>query len=50
MSFYGGITPTNSAFVNDFYGSDNYDVNLSLINMNLFIASFGSSIKMNLIN
>lgn len=41
---YGGITPTNSAFVNDFYGSKNYPVNLSLINMNLFIASFGSTI------
>ncbi|WP_315167535.1 MFS transporter [Metaclostridioides mangenotii] len=41
---YGGITPTNSAFVNDFYGSENYAVNLSLINMNLFIASFGSTI------
>lgn len=41
---YGGITPTNSAFVNHFYGSENYAVNLSLINMNLFIASFGSTI------
>ncbi|SFI93704.1 MFS transporter, OFA family, oxalate/formate antiporter [Terrisporobacter glycolicus] len=41
---YGGITPTNSAFVNDFYGSKNYAVNLSLVNMNLLIASFGSTI------
>lgn len=41
---YGGITPTNSAFVNDFYGSKNYPVNLSLVNMNLLIASFGSTI------
>lgn len=41
---YGGITPTNSAFVNEFYGSKNYAVNLSLINMNLLIASFGSTI------
>lgn len=41
---YGGITPTNSAFVNDFYGSKNYAINLSLVNMNLLIASFGSTI------
>lgn len=41
---YGGITPTNSAFVNEFYGNRYYPVNLSLINMNLLIASFGSTI------
>lgn len=41
---YGGITPTNSAFVNEFYGSKYYPINLSLINMNLLIASFGSTI------
>ncbi len=41
---YGGVTPTNSAFVNDYYGSTYYPVNLSLINMNLLIASFGSTI------
>lgn len=41
---YGGTTLTNSAFVNEFYGSKNYSVNLSLINMNLFVASFGSTI------
>lgn len=41
---YGGITPTNSAFVNSYYGSKNYAVNLSLVNMNLLFASFGSTI------
>lgn len=41
---YGGITPTNSAFVNNFYGIKYYPINLSLINMNLLIASFGSTI------
>lgn len=41
---YGGVTPTNAAFVNDFYGDKYYSVNLSLITMNLFIASFGSTI------
>lgn len=41
---YGGTTLTNSAFVNEFYGSKNYSVSLSLINMNLFVVSFGSTI------
>lgn len=41
---YGGVTPTNAAFVNGFYGSKNYAVNLSLVNLNLLIASFGSTI------
>ncbi len=41
---YGGVTPTNAAFINDFYGSKHYSVNLSLITMNLFVASFGSTI------
>lgn len=41
---YGGITPTNSAFVGASYGKKNYAVNFSIINMNLLIASFGSTI------
>ncbi|MCM1121407.1 MAG: MFS transporter [Eubacterium sp.] len=41
---YGGVTPTNSAYVNAFYGKTNYSVNFSIINMNLLIASFGSTI------
>ena len=41
---YGGVTATNAAFVNRFYGSENYAVNLSIINLNLMIASFGSTI------
>ncbi|MGM9530706.1 OFA family MFS transporter [Intestinibacter sp.] len=41
---YGGVTPTNAAFVNDFYGIKYYSVNLSFITMNLLIASFGSTI------
>lgn len=41
---YGGVTPTNSAFVSSFYGKKNYSVNFSIINMNLLIASFGSTI------
>ncbi len=41
---YGGVTPTNSAFISAFYGKKNYPVNFSIINMNLLIASFGSTI------
>lgn len=41
MSFgYGGITPTNSNFIRDFYGPDHYPVNFSLINFNLLVSSF----------
>ena len=41
---YGGVTPTNSAFVNAYFGAKNYSVNLSIVNTNLIIASFGSTI------
>lgn len=41
---YGCVTPTNSAFASLFYGMKNYPVNLPVINMNLLIASFGSTI------
>lgn len=41
---YGGITPTNSAFISSYYGQKNYPVNFSVINTNLIIASFGSTI------
>ncbi|MBR0352277.1 MAG: OFA family MFS transporter [Oscillospiraceae bacterium] len=41
---YGGVTPTNSAFVSSYYGIKNYPLNFSIINCNLLIASFGSNI------
>lgn len=41
---YGGITPTNSAFANSFYGATNYPVNFSIVNLNLIIASFGGTL------
>ena len=41
---YGGVTPTNSALVNDFYGMKHYAVNFSIVGTNLVFASFGSSI------
>ena len=41
---YGCVTPTNSALIRTFYGSKNYPMNFSVINTNLIIASFGSTI------
>lgn len=41
---YGGVTPTNSAIISDFFGRTNYSMNFSLINTNLIIASFASTI------
>ena len=41
---YGGVMPTNSAIISDFFGRTNYPVNYSLVNTNLIIASFASTI------
>ncbi|WP_044936476.1 MFS transporter [Pseudobutyrivibrio sp. LB2011] len=41
---YGGVTPTNSAYIMDFYGVKNYPVNFSIINLNLLLASFGGTL------
>ena len=41
---YGGVTPTNSAFISSYYGMKNYPLNFSIINCNLLIASFGSTV------
>lgn len=37
---YGGVTPTNSAFIAYFFGRENYAVNFPIVNLNLIIASF----------
>ncbi|MCR4673027.1 MAG: MFS transporter [Lachnospiraceae bacterium] len=41
---YGAVTPTNSAIISDFFGRRNYPMNFSIINTNLIIASFASTI------
>lgn len=41
---YGGVTPSQSAFVNKFFGSRNYGQNLPIMTMNLLIASFGTKL------
>ena len=40
---YGCVTPTNSAFVGQFFGRENYPANFSIVNMNILVASFGST-------
>ncbi len=42
---YGGITPTSSAFVSDFYGRSHYSFNFSIILTTGLITSFGSTIS-----
>jgi len=37
---YGGITPTNSAYVSIVFGSKHYSVNLSVVSMILPVAAF----------
>ena len=37
---FGGIVPINSAVCYDFYGSENYATNLSIVTFNVLIASF----------
>ncbi len=41
---FGSVTPTISAFTSLFYGLKNYPTNYSIFNMNLLIASFGSTL------
>ena len=41
---YGGVNPTNSAFISSYFGMKNYALNFSIINTNLLISSFGSTI------
>lgn len=41
---YGGVTPTNAAFTSGYFGLQHYALNLALVNTNLMIASFGSTI------
>ncbi len=41
---YGGVPVCCSAFVSKYYGPKNYALNLPLVNTNLIIASFGSTI------
>jgi len=37
---YGGVTPTASAFTAKFFGNQNYALNLSIVNLNLLVASY----------
>ena len=41
---YGGVTTINSAFISSYYGQKHFSMNFSVVNTNLIIASFGSTI------
>jgi len=41
---YGCVTPTNSSFAMQFFGPENYAVNLPIVNLNLLFASFSSTL------
>lgn len=41
---YASVTPTGSAFTLSYYGTKNYQMNISVINTSLIISSFGSTI------
>lgn len=41
---YGGITPSNSAFVSSFFGRNHFALNFPVLNLNLLIASIASSV------
>jgi OFA family oxalate/formate antiporter-like MFS transporter len=45
---YGCVTPTNSAIISDFFGRKHYPINFPVINSNLIIASFFSTIAASL--
>ena len=40
---YGGVTPTNAAFVSSYFGMKHYALNLPVVVTNLVFASFGST-------
>jgi len=42
---YGSVTPTNSSFALQFFGPTNYAVNLPIVNLNLLLASFSSTLS-----
>ncbi len=42
---YGGVTPTNSAFSNDFFGRKYYAINMSIVTLNIMISSFSSTVS-----
>ena len=41
---YGGVTPLNSAVISSFFGTENYAVNFSIINLTLIVSSFGGTL------
>lgn len=46
---YGGVPPVNSAFAAAYYGQKHYPVNYPIINTNLVIASFSSTLAASIV-
>ncbi len=42
--FFAGLASMNPACISDFFGSKYYPINFSIINMNVLVSSFGSTI------
>lgn len=41
---YGGVPPTSSAFVVDYFGANNYPMKFGIVNLFIFIGAFGSTL------
>jgi MFS transporter, OFA family, oxalate/formate antiporter len=41
---YGGVPPTSSAFIADYFGVGNYSMKFGVINLFIFIGAFGSTL------
>jgi OFA family oxalate/formate antiporter-like MFS transporter len=41
---YGGVPPTSSAFVVDYFGAHNYPMKFGVVNLFIFIGAFGSTL------
>ena len=41
---YGGVPPTSSAFIADFFGTKNYSLKFGVVTLYIFIGAFGSTL------
>jgi OFA family oxalate/formate antiporter-like MFS transporter len=41
---YGGVPPTSSAFVVDFFGAEDYPMKFGVVNLFIFVGAFGSAL------
>ena len=41
---YGGVPPTSSAFVVDYFGAEDYPMKFGVVNLFIFVGAFGSAL------